>query len=415
MTPMTFATSTRDPRWLVNAALFWRQRRLLWRIAVVAFVISSATALLLPKSYRSTSRILPPQQTTGSAAMLAALSGRAGAAGGLASLAGGLLGGHSTGALYISLLRSGTVAGRLMERFELQHVYRKRYLEDTARKLDQRTSITEDVKSGIITVIVEDHDRQRARDLNANYISELNALVAQVNTSSAHREREFIEQRLVTVRRDLQKAQLNLSDFSTQHATLDIKEQTRATVDASARLEGQRVLAQGELESLRQIYGPENVRVHAAEARIGTLDRELQRASGDSDAVSDSRQSFPFPPMRQLPARAVTWANLYREVRVQETVFEMLAAQYETARIEEAKSIPSVNIIDPPSLPEKKSGPHRLWIVLISTVGSIIVATLYLIAADSWSALDPLDNRRLILSRIAGALPFRPATSWRRS
>lgn len=403
----TISSSPDDARWVRNATLFWARRRLLLRLAGIALLVSSATAFLLPKQYQAIARLLPPQQTSGGAAMLAALSGRAGAATGLASLAGGLLGGHSTGALYVNLLRSGTVASHLMRRFELQHVYRKRYLQDTAKHLARNTTITEDNKSGIITLVVEDHNRQRARQLAQAYIDELNDIVAQVNTSSAHREREFIEQRLTTVRLGLQQAQVDLSNFSSQHDALDIKEQTKATVEATARLEGQLVAGESELSSLRQIYGPENARVRAAEARIGTFRHELQRVSGDatqSPTTSPGIDALPYPALRQLPALAVTWANLYREVRIQETVFEMLAAQDESARIEEAKSIPSVSVIDAPGLPEKKSGPHRLWIILLSTLGAVLLGSLFLLAEDWWSELSELDTRKVLALQIAAAM-----------
>lgn len=338
--------------------------------------------------------------------MLAALSGRAGAATGLSSLAGGLLGGHNQDALYVSLLHSGTVAQHLIDRFQLQRVYRKRYVVDTARTLARRTKITVDNKSGVITVVVEDTNRQRARDLAQAYIDELNQLVAQVNTSYAHREREFIEQRLASVRHDLQRAQLNLSAFSSEHAALDIKEQTRASVESSVRLQAQLILGESELSSLRQIYGNQNVRVRAAEARVGTLEHELDRANG---TVSDPAPLLPgqplrFPAISQLPALAVTWANLYRDVRVQETVFEMLSAQYESARIEEAKSIPSASIIDVPGLPEKKSSPHRLWIILIVTIGTVVVASLALIVEEYWAELDQSDTRKLLFTQMSTSL-----------
>src|SRR6202011_5797716 len=108
-------------------------------------------------------------------------------------------------------------SGHLIDRYHLQHVYRKRYVQDTARKLARKTTIVDDAKSGVITITVEHSDRVRARDMGQTYVDELTSLVARVNTSSARREREFIEQRLQTVQRDLQQAELEMSDFSTKN------------------------------------------------------------------------------------------------------------------------------------------------------------------------------------------------------
>ena len=279
------AAVTEKTHWIENASLFWNSRRVFARVAGIVFVLSILVALLLPKEYVSGARIMPPEQGGNTAAMLAALVGKS-SAGGLAGLAGSLLGAKNNGALFVALLHSGTVSGHLIDRFDLQRVYHKRYREDTAKRLGHLTKITEDPKSGVIAIAVTDETRERARDLAQGYLDELNNLVAKVNTSSAHREREFIEQRLNTVQAELQRAQLELSDFSSKNATIDIKEQTRATVDAGVKLEGQLIAGQSELDSLRQIYGDENVRVRAAEARIAILQRELQRANGQSTPES---------------------------------------------------------------------------------------------------------------------------------
>jgi capsule polysaccharide export protein KpsE/RkpR len=376
-------------------------------------MLSIIVALLLPKEYVSGARIMPPEQGGNTAAMLAALVGK-GSAGGLANLAGSLLGAKNNGALFVALLHSGTVSGHLIDRFDLQRIYHKRYREGAAKRLAHLTKITEDPKSGVIAIVVTDETRERARDLAQGYLDELNNLVAKVNTSSAHRERMFIEQRLNTVQSELQHAQLELSDFSSKNTTIDVKEQTKATVDAGARLEGQLIAGETELDSLRQIYGDGNVRVRAAEARNATLQRELQRANGQSLAATNGEDvdpRHPYPPLRQLPQLGVQWANLYRSVRIHETVFDLLSEEYETARIEEVKSIPVVGVIDVPELPERKSGPHRTLIVLISTVLSAVLTAAFLLARRSWLLMDHEDPRKALAHRITSTM----RNGWSRS
>ncbi len=397
--------------WVTNASLFWDYRRLFLRMAGIVSALSIALALTLPKEYVSSASIMPPEQGSNSSAVLAALLGKSSGSG-LAGLAGNLLGAKNNSALFLALLHSGTVSGKLIDRFNLQHEYHRRYRDDTTRQLAQRTKITEDAKSGVITIAVTDETRERARDLAQGYLDELNNLVARVSTSSAGREREFIERRLNTVQAELQRAQLELSDFSSKNTAIDIKEQTRATVDAGAKLEGQLIASESELDSLRQIYGDQNVRVRAAVARNASLQRELRRTNGLSD------QSFieggvdpghPYPALRQLPALGVQWTNLYRNVRIHETVFDLLSEEYETARIEEAKSIPTIGVVDFPSIPERKSGPHRRLIVLVSTLFSVVMTAVYLLARRSWMAIDDQDARRILAKRIGTTM------RWRRS
>ena len=392
----------KGPVWVENASLFWDHRWLFFKVAAVVCLLTIVAVLFMPKEYVSSARIMPPEQGGNSAAMLAALVGKS-MSGSLAGLAGSLLGTKNSGALFVALLRSGTVSGHLIDRFDLQHVYHKRYRLETAKRLASMTKITEDTKSGVISIVVTDETRERASGLAQGYLDELNNLVARVNTSSAHREREFVEQRLNAVQAELQRAQLDLSDFSSKNTAIDIKEQTRATVEAGAKLEAQLIVGETEIDSLRQIYGNQNVRVRAAEARTATLRRELTRANGQSGPSVDPDNvdsSHPYPALRQLPGLGVEWANLYRNVRIHETVFDLLSEEYETARIEEAKSIPTIGVIDFPALPERRTGPHRTLIVLISTFLSFIMTAMFLLARRSWLAMDALDARRVLANNV---------------
>jgi uncharacterized protein involved in exopolysaccharide biosynthesis len=239
----------------------------------------------------------------------------------------------------------------------------------------------------------------------------LNDVLTRSNSSSARRERLFIEKRLVTVQADLLQAEKALSEFSSVNTTLDIKEQTHAMVEAGARLQAEAIAGQSELDSLEEIYGNENVRVKAARARIGELRHELSRMSGtsavlpesDTKSASEGAGSM-YPSLRQLPRLAVPYANLYRAVRIQETVYELLSQQYEMARIEEAKDTPVVSIIDSPIVAEKKSFPPRLLVILLLTAVSVALASVFIIARNRWRQVSPNDARRILAEEVADSL-----------
>ena len=396
--------------WPANAFILWHSRRILFWTAVWAVIASTAIAFLIPKQYESATRIMPPDQPGGAAAMLAAMAGKAlaggaggtGGTGGMAGLAGSLFGMKNSGALFVDLLQSDTIRGRLVEQYDLQRVYRNRYRQDALKRLGRRTEITEDRKSGVITIVVPDTDRRRARDLAQGYVDQLDQLVARVNTSSARREREFIEHRLVAVQQDLEKAQIELSEFASKNTTLDIKEQTRAMVDAGAKLQAQLIVAKSEVDSLEEIYTRENIRVRAAQSRVAELERDLKKMSGQGLTAGDNQkdESTLYPPLRQLPILGVQWADLYRKVKIQEVVFDLLTEQYEAARIEEAKSIPIVSVIDPPSWPEKKSFPPRLWLIIGLTGVAVLATSAWLLIQDRWRRVCHDDLRKLLAHEI---------------
>jgi capsule polysaccharide export protein KpsE/RkpR len=408
------APAAAGPNWLTNARVLWLHRGLLLRVAGIALVANFGLVFLIPKQYESTARIMPPERSGSEATMFAAMAGRALGGDTLGGLAASLLGTRNSGALFVDLLRSGSVTGHIIDRFQLVKVYRTDYRVDAAKLLARRTAIVQDKKSGVIAITVTDTDAVRARDMAQAYLDELNVLVNRTSTSSAHQERVFIEHRLDAVKRDLERAQLAMSDFSSTHSTIDIREQTRTMVDAAAKLEAELVVTQGELKSLQQFYGDNNVRVRAAEARLANLKGEMGKLGGssaelpaDSDRVAESDRApgggasatdpdpISYPPLRQLPRLAVPHANLYRTVRVQENIFELLTQQYEVARLQEAKDIPVVSVIDAPGIPEKKSFPRRKLLTLIMTMIVVGITSAWLIFRYHWNNLSVQDPRRV--------------------
>jgi capsule polysaccharide export protein KpsE/RkpR len=401
--------------WVVNATILWNHRRTLARVAGIAMIASLIFACVIPKRYKSTARIMPPDSSGGGAAMFAALAGHAmGELGGLSGLAGSLLGGRNTSALFVDLLRSGTVSTHLIDRFQLLHAYHKRYRVDTAKYLAHHTDILDDKRSGVITITVQDTDPRRARDLAQGYLDELNLLVNHTNTSSAHQERIFIERRLKNVEADLERAQLGMSEFSSTHTTIDIQTQTRAMVESAAKLQGEMIFGQSELDSLQQIYGDNNVRVRAARARVAELQHELTKMSGTSaplrvgdaspgkgNTSADIESNQLYPPLRQLPRLAVPYADLYRRVRVQETVYELLTQQYEIARIQEAKDVPVISVIDTPGIPEKKSFPPRLLLTLLLTIFIVFATAAYIVLRHQWNLVNVLDPRKMLAQQVS--------------
>jgi capsule polysaccharide export protein KpsE/RkpR len=412
-TPSSTAPAPSQANWVTNATLLWNHRRLLARVTGVALVLSAVFAFfILQKQYDSVARIMPPDQQGGSAALLAAVAGRSlGGLGSLGSLAGSLLGGKTSTSLYIDLLHSRTVSDHIIDRFDLQNIYHKRYRIDTVKYLAHCTTVVDDKKSGVITLTYTDTDPVRARAIAQAYLEELNKTLTTSSTSSARREREFIEKRLVTVRSQLHDAEEALSQFSSVNTTLDIKEQTRAMVDAAAKLQAELIVEQSELESIEQIYGNENVRVRATRARVSSLQHELDKLGGSSAALAtDTGKSTEqdnnslYPSLRQLPRLAVPYAALYRTARIQETVFELLSQQYEMARIEEAKDTPVVSVFDPPLLPEKKSFPPRLPVTLVLTLLVNIAACFFIITRHRWQQVSESDPRRQLAEQIEASI-----------
>ena len=259
-----------------------------------------------------------------------------------------------------------------------------------------------DRKSGILTIQVTDHDPKRAAALTQEYVAQLNNVVTQLNTSSAHRERVFLEERLAQVKNELEGAEKDFSQFASKNATIDIKEQGKAMVEAAAILEGQLIAAKTELEGLRQLYTDQNIRVKTMQARVAELQRELMKMGGraESNSTDSSNDDQLYPSIRKLPLLGVTYADLYRRTKVEETVFETLTQQYEIAKVQEAKEVPSVKVLDPPEVPEKKVFPPRILLSLVGALLALAIGTCWIVANEGWERIDPQDPGKLLVLHI---------------
>lgn len=394
-------------RGIAMLRVLWDKRILLARVAGIGLLVSTVFAFLLPKQYASTIRLMPPDQSNTSTAMMAALAGHASS--GFASLAGDFLGMHTSGVLFIGILQSRTVQDDLINKFKLHDVYKHKLWEDTRTTLVANSAITEDRKSGIITLTITDKSPQRAAAMAQEYVDELNRVVTDLNTSSAHRERVFLEGRLGQVKDDLESAEKQFSEFASKNGAIDIKEQGRAMIEAAAGLEGELIATQTELQSLKQVYADNNVRVRATQAKIDELQRQLHKLGGNSAPLPAEQNANPsdssmYPSIRELPLLGVSYADLYRRTKVEETVFETLTQQYELAKVEEAKETPSVKVLDPPDIPEKKASPHRLWIMLEGVFLSFSVCAVWIMCGDHWERLDPQDPGKLFAQEIYGTV-----------
>jgi uncharacterized protein involved in exopolysaccharide biosynthesis len=288
----------------------------------------------------------------------------------------------------------------MIDRFDLRKVYGCKTYAAARRKLFSRTTFQEDKKSGLITITVKDHDRNRATAMPEAYVDELNSLLSHVNTSAASREREFLEKRLVDANSELQDASRKLSEFSSKNATLDPEDQGKAMLDSAAMLEGQLIAAKSELSGLQQIYTPENVRVRSLQANIKALEKEVNDMGGKDYSGSTTLDSKSlYPSIRQLPILGREYTDLYRRAKVDEIIFEMLTESYEMAKVQEAKETPSVKILDHAKTPEKADWPPRLWFAIIGGFLGVLAGAGRIWMKKHWATIDPNEPYKALWER----------------
>ena len=307
------------------------------------------------------------------------------ASGGLAALTGT----RSPNERFLAILGSRTAQDDLINRFDLRREYHTKLYMVARKALSQNTIIDDDRKTGLLTVTVTGNSPTQAHDLAAAYVEELNKLVVNMDTSSAHQERVFLESRLKDVKQDMDAATVQLSQFSSRNATMDMQGQAAVTLNATARLQGELIAAESQLDGLQAIYAGDNSRVREARAQVASLQRELQTMGGDkTNGAVDLDPSQPYPSLRQLPLLGATYSQLYQRAAIEAATFEALSKQYELAKVEEAEEIPAVKVLDPPDYPEKKSFPPRTLIVLLGTFLAWLLSAVWVVGSYLWEKTE---------------------------
>ncbi|MFZ0395263.1 MAG: GNVR domain-containing protein [Terracidiphilus sp.] len=381
--------------------LIGARRRIVLSILTAGILISVLYAYMLPNIYTSTTTLMPPGNTSSFGSFMSLLSNNPDA-----NITDEMLGMGSPGELFVAILGSSNVQNALITRFSLMHYYRAHTMMDARKELAADTTISEDDKSGIITISVNALSPQLAAQLAQDYVTELNRVVTDDSTSSARREREFLEARVGEVKHDLDESSKVLSQFSTKSGAFDIHSQAVSMVDAGLKLQAQLIDGRSELAALKQSYSEDNARVKAMEASNAELERQIDALGGASHArgAAPDGGGSPYPSVSELPALGLTYYDLERKVHVDEELWETLTKEYEIAKVEEVKQVPTVRVLDVANVPERKSAPSKRLIVMIGTVLAVLVAFLVVFGLDRWEEMDPAAEPKQLITEIAGTV-----------
>ncbi|MBW1860928.1 MAG: lipopolysaccharide biosynthesis protein [Deltaproteobacteria bacterium] len=343
-----------------------KRKWLIFWVTFLAIVLSLVISLRLPEKFTATARILPPQESN--SGMSSLLSQAGGAFGGLAA---SIVGGKTSADLYVGIMESRTIADILIKKFNLKKLWEMDLMAPVYSNLADLTSISVDKTTRIISVSVEDINPVMAADIANAYIAELDNVNRTVNVTAAQRKRAFLEKRLEKAKDDLIEAEAELQGFQEKYKLVSINDQARISMEGAAKIKGEIIVAQTELEVLKQFGTERQNEAIMLKSKIDELQKQLARI--ESGNPSKDKDNF-YIPFTELPNLGMKLARLMRETKIQEEVFGLLTSQYELAKIEEAKDMNTIQILDEAVPPDRKSGPKRRLIVILSTLVAFFLA-----------------------------------------
>lgn len=369
---------------------FLARRGVLKRVAAVSIACAAIGALyglVAPKWYRAVVTVVPAKSQRGAGALASVLGSDA------AGLASGLLEGSGVGAdgaRIAAVLQSIAVSDAVIEKFDLRARYDEKYQETTREKLWQHCDVKVLPKPALVQLSCEDKDPKFVQQMLAFFADYGNQVFRRVSVSSASEEVRFLEKRVTELRQQADDAASRMREFQETYKIVDLDSQAKAVVSALASLNSQRISKQLELEWARTFSAREEPTLKQLESQVSVMGQKLRNLEepGAVDAPADKGQRPPrakggvFPAALEVPKLRADFEKLYRDRRVAETTLVFALERLEGAKANEARDVSTFLVLDPPTLPTRKSRPRRLVILAVVTFIGLAGA----LAFEAWRA-----------------------------
>ena len=333
-----------------------KHKKLIIGAPLIVAIVVAIYSFFIPPIYTADVQMLPPQQQSSASAMLSQL----GALGGMAGAAG-IKNPNDT---YVAMLKSRTIQDSMIKRFKLQAVYKTKTPEKTRGALNGATKVTVG-KDGIIGISVDDESPQRAAILANGYVDALQQMTQVFAVTEASHLRLFYEKQLLQAKHNLGDAEIALKQLQEKTGIIHLDSQAQLGIGTAANIKGQIAMKEVELGAMRTFATGNNPDLVRTQQTISGLQAQLAKI--ETGTVSSSK----------VPETGLEYIRKTRDFKYAETIYEMLAKQFEMAKIDEAKESSVIQVLDKAMPPEQKSKPKRSMMVLIAALATGFLTILY--------------------------------------
>jgi tyrosine-protein kinase Etk/Wzc len=366
------------------------------RVAGVFAVLAVILSLILPVRYTATVTLLPPQENS---SIAGAMASQLGNLGGVAALAGGGLGLKNPNDRHVAMMQSRTVEDAMVQRYGLMQEYHKRYLSDARKAFQDHTTVDGNGKDGLIHISVEDHNAQRAAELANGYVEQYRDLSQHLAITEASQRRLFFQRELEQAKNNLANAEVALEQTEQKTGVIQPDSQARALIESAATLRAQITAREVQIEGMQTYATGQNSELIQAQQELAGLRAQLAKLGGSED----NSGSEVLIPKGLVPQAGMEYVRRLRDVKYYETIFEILARQFELAKLDEAKEGAVIQVVDPAIPPDRKSFPKRSLIVIGATVAGIFIGAFLALFQARLERLkdDPESTQKLRILRRA--------------
>ena len=370
---------------IVLARRKWFILKITLAFALIALIIS----LILPKKYTALTTVLPPQQNS---SLSSALASQLGNLGSLGALAGSSVGLKNPNDMFVAMFKSRTVEDAMINRFGLMSEYREKYMSTTRKAFESHVTVEAGTKDGLIHLSVEDKDPKRAAEMANGYVEEYRRLSQTLAISEASQRRLFFEQQLQQTKDSLVNAEEALKETQQKTGMIQLDSQARALIESAATLRAQIAAKEVQIQAMRTYATSENSNVVEAQQELDGMRAQLAKLGG-----ADDNSAALIPSKGAVSQIGIEYIRKLRDVRYYETIFGILARQFEVAKLDEAKEGALIQVVDQAVVPDYKSSPKRGLITVVAAFVGLFIGIFIVLFRAGLSRLkeDPEQNARL--------------------
>jgi len=352
-----------------------RRGRLLVGVPFVCALVAVIYSLVAPPIYTATARILPPQYNENTVmAMQNQLGGES-------LLGNSALTLKNPTDLFVGILTSRTIVDAVIEAHDLKRYFDEPEIGDARRKLGAATRIRA-AKDGIVSVSVQDTDREVAAAIANAYVDQFYLFSQSLTRQQAARRAEFYAAALEAAQRELAAADVALARTEKLTGFTRLVGQDEAIVQSAAELQARIAAREVQLKTMASYATEKNPDYRLIGRELDNLRSELAalRAPSPVSGTPSASSEGPFVGLGDVPDALLAHARSERDVEYWENIVMLLGRFSELGKIDERRDMSLFLILDRAIPPHDKSKPRTRVNAILAALGSGLACLIWVLA-----------------------------------
>jgi len=215
--------------------------------------------------------------------------------------------------------------------------------------------------------------------------------IREISIDKAQRSRIFVERQIAIQNRKLDSLQEVFLEFQKTNKAYDVPEQAKLSLKAYADIKAAATMNELRIAALRNEFNSPTHEMAEFKRSQRVYEAKLREyETGDAPGIMPSldKTSRIFP----------EYAKMIRDIEVQNQLVLFLTKEHEQARLQEARDVSPLIIVDASNVPEYKARPKRLLIIMVVVFVENLLFVGFFTYRFTYKTISKSDRFKLLLS-----------------